>query len=94
MLKLEFTSQFKKDFKLIKKRGYDIKKFIEVVELLQNQKKLPIKYRDHQLTNSKEYKNVRECHIEPDWLLVYRTKEDILILELSRTGTHSDLFNK
>ena len=94
MLKIEFTTQFKKDFKLIKRRGYDIKKFIEVVDLLQKQEKLPTKYRDHQLTNSKEYKDVRECHIEPDWLLVYRIKEDILILELSRTGTHSDLFKK
>ena len=92
MLKIEFTNQFKKDFKLIQKRGYDVSKFTEVVSLLQNQKKLPSKYKDHQLTNSKEYKNVRECHIEPDWLLVYRIKNDVLILELSRTGTHSDLF--
>lgn len=94
MLKLEFTTQFKKDFKLIKKRGYDINKFFEVVDLLQRQEKLPLKYRDHQLTNSKEYKDVRECHIEPDWLLVYKIKEEVLILELSRTGTHSDLFKK
>lgn len=92
MLKIEFTNQFKKDFKLITKRGYDIKKFEKVVELLQKQKILPEKYRDHQLVNSRNYKNVRECHIEPDWLLVYRIKEDILILELTRTGTHSDLF--
>ncbi|WP_300359184.1 type II toxin-antitoxin system YafQ family toxin [Fusobacterium sp.] len=92
MLKIEFTNQFKKDFKLIKKRGYDIKKFIEVVELLQKQETLPAKYKDHQLTNSRDYKDVRECHIEPDWLLVYRIKNEILILELSRTGTHSDLF--
>lgn len=92
MLKIEFTNQFKKDFKLITKRGYDIKKFEKVVELLQKQEILPEKYRDHQLVNSKNYKNVRECHIEPDWLLVYRIKEDILILELTRTGTHSDLF--
>ena len=92
MLKIEFTNQFKKDFKLITKRGYDIKKFEKVVELLQKQEILPQKYKDHQLVNSRNYKNVRECHIEPDWLLVYRIKEDILILELTRTGTHSDLF--
>ena len=92
MLKIEFTNQFKKDFKLIKKRGYDIKKFMEVVALLQKQETLPAKYRDHQLTNSKEYKDVRECHIEPDWLLIYRIKNEVLILELSRTGSHSDLF--
>lgn len=92
MLKIEFTNQFKKDFKLITKRGYDIKKFEKVVELLQKQEILPEKYKDHQLVNSRNYKNIRECHIEPDWLLVYRIKEDILILELTRTGTHSDLF--
>lgn len=92
MLKIEFTNQFKKDFKLITKRGYDIKKLEKVVELLQKQEILPEKYKDHQLVNSRNYKNVRECHIEPDWLLVYRIKEDILILELTRTGTHSDLF--
>ena len=85
MLKIEFTNQFKKDFKLITKRGYDIKKFEKVVELLQKQEILPEKYKDHQLVNSRNYKNVRECHIEPDWLLVYRIKEDILILELTRT---------
>ena len=92
MLKIEFTNQFKKDFKLITKRGYDIKKFEKVVELLQKQEILPEKYKDHQLVNSRNYKNIRECHIEPDWLLVYRIKEDILILELTRTRTHSDLF--
>ena len=92
MLKIEFTNQFKRDFKLIKKRGYNIKKFMEVVTLLQKQEILPAKYRDHQLTNSKEYKDVSECHIEPDWLLIYRVKDEVLILELSRTGSHSDLF--
>lgn len=88
MLKLEFTNQFKKDFKLIMKRGYDSKKFEKVVELLQKQKPLPIKYKDHQLN----FKGVRECHIESDWLLIYKIENDRLILELMRTGTHSDLF--
>ena len=92
MLRIEFTNQFKRDFKLVKKRGYNIKKFMEVVTILQKQEALPAKYRDHQLTNSKEYKDVRECHIEPDWLLIYRIKDEVLILELSRTGSHSDLF--
>lgn len=92
MLKIKFSNQFKKDFKLITKRGYDIKKFEKVVGLLQKQEMLPIKYKDHQLTNSKNYKDVRECRIEPDWLLVYKVKNDILILELMRTGSHSDLF--
>ena len=92
MLRIEFTNQFKRDFKLVKKRGYNIKKFMEVVTILQKQEVLSAKYRDHQLTNSKEYKDVRECHIEPDWLLIYRIKDEVLILELSRTGSHSDLF--
>ena len=92
MLRIEFTNQFKRDFKLVKKRGYNIKKFMEVVTILQKQETLPAKYRDHQLTNSKEYKDVRECHIEPDWLLIYRVKDEVLILELLRTGSHSDLF--
>ena len=65
---------------------------MEVVTILQKQETLPAKYRDYQLTNSKEYKDVRECHIEPDWLLIYRVKDEVLILELSRTGSHSDLF--
>lgn len=64
------------------------------ISILQKQEALPAKYRDHQLTNSKEYKDVRECHIEPDWLLIYRVKDEVLILELSRTGSHSDLFNE
>lgn len=92
MLKLEFTNQFKKDFKLMMKRGYNSKKFEKIVELLQKQEPLPIKYKDHQLVNSRNFKDVRECHIEPDWLLVYKIKNDRLILELIRTGTHSDLF--
>ncbi len=62
------------------------------ISILQKQETLPAKYRDHQLTNSKEYKDVRKCHIEPDWLLIYRVKDEVLILELSRTGSHSDLF--
>lgn len=62
------------------------------ISILQKQETLPAKYRDHQLTNSKEYKDVRKCHIEPDWLLIYRVKDEVLILELSGTGSHSDLF--
>ena len=52
----------------------------------------PAEYRDHALTNSRNYKGMRECHIQPDWLLVYRIRHEILVLQLIRTGTHSDLF--
>ena len=86
------TSQFKKDYKNAIKRGCKKEDFVKVLKYLVEQKPLPEKYKDHSLTNSKEYRNVRECHIYPDWLLVYRIHENSLILELIRTGSHSDLF--
>ena len=89
---IERTSQFKKDYKLAIKRGCNIEELKKVVTLLANGEPLPEKYRDHDLTNSRNYKNMRECHIEPDWLLVYKITESVLILSLNRTGTHSDLF--
>ena len=92
MLKLEFTSQFKRDYKLAIKRGCDPAKLKEVVSILQAEKPLPEKFRDHDLTNSHNYKDMRECHIEPDWLLVYKVYRDTLMLKLIRTGSHSDLF--
>lgn len=92
MLKPEFTGQFKKDYKLAIKRGCDPKKLQEVIMILCNEEVLPESYRDHALTNSRNYKNMRECHIEPDWLLVYKIAKEALILELIRTGSHSDLF--
>ena len=92
MLKPKFTGQFKKDYKLAEKRGCNIDKLKEVITLLCEEKPLPESYRDHQLVNSRNYKNMRECHIEPDWLLIYKVVEDTLILELIRTGSHSDLF--
>ena len=63
-----------------------------MLEYLVDMKPLPSKYRDHKLQDSKEYKNVRECHIYPDWLLIYRIDKNALILELIRTGFHSELF--
>ena len=92
MLKPEFTGQFKKDFKQAIKRGCKQENLTKVLEFLINEKELPAKYRDHALTNSRNYKGMRECHIEPDWLLVYQILSDVLILRLIRTGTHSDLF--
>ena len=92
MLKLEFQGQFKKDYKLAVKRGFDVKLLQEVITMLAEEKPLPDKYKDHALNDSKDYKGMRECHIQPDWLLVYKIYKDTLILQLIRTGTHSDLF--
>lgn len=92
MLKPEFSGQFKKDYKLAVKRGCDPEKLEEVVAFLCNETPLPEKYRDHALVNSRNYKGMRECHIQPDWLLVYKIVQERLILQLIRTGSHSDLF--
>ena len=86
------TSQFKKDYKLAMKRNLNISLLKEVVTLLSMGEKLPEKYRDHALTGN--WVGHRECHISPDWLLVYRIENDILVLTLSRTGSHSDLLEK
>lgn len=92
MLKLVFSSQFKRAYRLAVKRGCDPKKLEEAVSILQSEKPLPERYRDHDLTNSRNYKDMRGCHIEPDWLLVYKVYQDTLILKLIRTESHSDLF--
>ncbi len=92
MLRLEFSGQFKRDFKRAMKRGCSSEKFEAVVEMLCRREPLPEKYRDHVLTDSREYKDARECYIEPDWLLVYQVLDDAVILRLLRTGSHSDLF--
>ena len=92
MLKLEFTGQFKRDYKLAVKRGCNPDALQTVITMLANETPLPEKYRDHALTNSRDFKGMRECHIEPDWLLVYKVYRDELILKLIRTGSHSDLF--
>lgn len=92
MLKIEFTGQFKKDYKLAIKRGCAPQELMTVVSILASRQTLPEKYRDHALESSRNYRNVRECHIKPDWLLIYKIYDDRLILELIRTGTHSDLF--
>jgi len=92
MLKPVFTGKFKKDYKMAVKRGCDPKKLEDVIRILCDEQPLPDSCRDHSLTNSRNYKGMRECHIQPDWLLVYKIVQETLILELIRTGTHSDLF--
>ena len=86
------TNQFKKDFKMCLKRGLNPSEFEKVLVLLQTGTPLPEKYHDHPLQPSKDYKNCRELHIEPDWLLIYKYENEDLILYLVRTGSHSDLF--
>lgn len=90
MLRIVLSNHFKKDLKLIQKRGYDIALLDKVVNLLALRKKLPDFYKDHKLIG--KYEGYRECHIAPDWLLVYKVNASDLILTLMRTGTHSDLF--
>ncbi len=90
MLTINYSARFKKDYKLVKKRGYDIRLMEEVLEILCAEQPLPQKYRDHALSGN--YNGQRECHITPDWLLIYEVADKELILNLTRTGTHSDLF--
>lgn len=92
MLTIRYQTAFKKDFKKIKKRGYDISQLEVVIQTLAEQKPLDEKYRDHALSGN--WNGYRECHITPDWLLIYKVIEGELILLLTRTGTHSDLFNE
>jgi len=84
------TTKFQKDLKRVEKRGYDLSLLTEVLAILKKGEQLPEKYKDHALKG--DYISCRECHITPDWLLVYRKKDDTLYLYLTRTGTHSDLF--
>lgn len=91
MLKICYRKQFKKDFKkTIQQPGHKPELFQKVLEYLVNEQPLPIRHRDHALSG--DYTGFRECHILPDWLLIYKIEEDILTLTLTRTGSHSDLF--
>lgn len=87
---LVLTGKFKKGLKLAKKRGLDIKLLEDIVDKLQNGIPLEEKHRDHELKG--KFKGFRECHIQPDWLLMYLIEDDVLVLTLVDTGTHSDMF--
>ncbi len=86
------TSSFKKQLKKVVKQGKDIQKLVYVIKILANEKQLDEKYKDHELVNDRYYKGCRECHIEPDWILVYKRRNDQLVLLLFSTGSHSELF--
>ncbi len=87
---VKFTNQFKKDLKLAKKQNRNLDKLFEVVNILAEGGTLDAKYRYHELSGN--YKGTRECHIEPDWLLIYEIQNEVLVLVLYRAGTHSELF--
>ena len=90
MYTLKFTTAYKKSYKLMKKRGLDLSLLDEVVDVLHRGLTLDEKYHDHELTGS--FNGFRECHIKPDWLLIYLIENDVLTLTLVDTGTHSDIF--
>ena len=90
MLDIQYEKSFKKDYKRMLKRSSNPQNLQDVLTLLVNQQPLPEKYRDHNLSGN--YAGYRECHIEPDWFLIYKIFNDKLVLVLTRTGSHSDLF--
>ena len=90
MLDVRYSAKFKKDYKAITKRGYNPQLLQDVLTILCNEQPLPPRYKDHNLSGN--YKGHRECHITPDWLLIYKIDHNILTLTLTRTGTHSGLF--
>ena len=92
MYQVKFTTAFKKSYKLMKKRNLDMTALDTVVDLLGQGKELDARYHDHALTGN--FAGFRECHIKPDWLLVYLIEDDILTLTLVDTGSHSDVFKK
>lgn len=90
MYRLRPTSKFQRDLKQVEKRGYSLPLLSDVIKMLAAGEALPPRYRDHALTG--DCQGCRKCHITPDWLLVYEVLDEELILILTRTGTHSDLF--
>ena len=92
MYEVRFTTAFKKSYKLMKKRGLDVSLLDDVVDKLRQGEQLDARYRDHGLTGN--FAGFRECHIQPDWLLIYLIENGILTLTLVDTGTHSDIFKK
>ena len=89
---IQWTSQYNKDVKRAKKRNYNMAELYSIISKLANDEPLEERYRDHSLDGN--WSGHRELHIRPDWLLIYQKKENLLILELARTGTHADLFSK
>ena len=91
MLQIRYSAQFKKDYKRVKKQGHDMAKLVSALELLARGDALPERMHDHALSGS--YKSFRECHIEPDWLLIYKIDSEKLTLTATRTGSHATLLS-
>ena len=87
---VKYTSRFKKDYKRLKKRGWDMDKLLDAIDILRSGEELPPQYKDHPLHG--DYEGHHDCHIEPDWVLIYFKSESTLVLSMTRTGTHSDMF--
>lgn len=92
--KIKYSKEFKKSIKKITKQGKNIDKLLSIIEMLSNRQQLDSKYKDHALHNDKRFKDCRDCHIEPDWVLIYKYLEDEIILLLINTGSHSDILSK
>ena len=92
--KIKYSKEFKKSLKKIIKQGKNIDKLLTVVDMLSNKQQLEPKYRDHTLYNDKRFKGCRDCHIEPDWVLIYKYLEDEIVLLLVNTGSHSEVLSK
>lgn len=89
-MKIEYTAKFKKDYKRCRKQGRDMRVLEKILGMLMRQEVLPTRYRDHELVGN--YRGHRECHLAPDWLLIYRIDKDKVILTATRLGSHSELF--
>ena len=89
--KIDYTTKFKSDLKKILRQGKDITLLLEIITKLANKEELEPKYKNHYLINDKTYKNCSECHIKPDWLLIYKYIDDNLVLVLVSTGSHSEI---
>jgi len=92
--KIKYSKEFKKSLKKITKQGKDIDKLLNVVDMLSKKQQLEPKYKDHALYNDKRFKGCRDCHIEPNWVLIYKYLEDEIILLLVNTGSHSEVLSK
>ena len=91
---IKYTKEFKKSIKKITKQGKSIDKLLNVIDLLSNKQQLDSKYKDHALYNDKKFKDCRDCHIEPDWILIYKYLEEEIVLLLVNTGSHSEVLKK
>lgn len=92
--KIKSSKLFKKSLKRVLKQGKDLDKLLEVVDMLSKSQKLDLKYKDHALYNDKKFKDCRDCHIEPDWVLIYKYLKDDIVLLLVDTGSQSEVLNK